>query len=369
MSESPSDEFDKERSEQEGEELENSQSTDEKDPFAALSSEDDPDQDENTLQRLSHLTPDESVLPDGENTIARLAALHPDAELVSPQEGENTVARLSQLSTDEPNQSDGENTTARLGNFMDSLLDEEPEASELDGADELTDGQELDAEVSARGDLTDGLLDESGQAASGLDPFDFGGGSGSDLDSGLDDLGGFGDTTTPESEAEPEPVDKKGKKAKKAKPKASDKAQKPKKERKTKVARPKREKRPWSGVDTVVAIVCVFFVLVIIGGNLWALLLAKGIAVSFFLTLFNLFGLILLLVPYLLWAKKRREGAITFYDTLLALTLTLLIFGCMLILSVQARYGTDIKASGRVLTEWNIQAGTCRSIPLSLTRR
>lgn len=345
MSESPSDEFDKERLEQEGEKPENIVPADENDPFAALSSADAPAEDENTLLRLSHLTPDESVLPDGENTIARLAALHPDAELVSPEEGDNTIARLSRLDAGAPEEPDGENTTARLGNFIDSLIDEESEASELDGADELSEGQELDSGVSSRGDLTDGLLDESESAASDQDPFDYGGG----LGDGLGDLGDLDDSTMPEAAAEP--VDKKkGKKERKAKAKASEKAQKPKKERKTKVARPKREKRPWTSVDTFVAMICVFFVIVIAGGNLWALLLAKGIAVSFFLALFNLFGLVLLMVPYLLWAKKRREGAITFYDALLALTLTLLIFGCMLILSVQARYGTDIKAGGRVLT-------------------
>lgn len=342
MSESQNDEFDKERLESGDEAPKSPLSADANDPFAELvSAEEDAAEDENTVQRLSHLTPDESVLPDGENTVQRLAALHPDAELVEPEEGENTIARLSHLITENDAAPEGESTTSRIGNFMDSFTDTvEDQESELDGADELSDGELIDSGAPSRGDLTDGLLDPTDPLAAGSS--EFGSGDGFDsFDGGIDPMG-----TEFDSSAAPEavPSNKKGKKAKGAK-----KPGKPKKERKVKVVRVKREKQPWTGVDTVVLIVLFFFLLVIAAGNLWALLLAKGIVLSFFLVPFNLFGLVLLLVPYLLWAKKRREGAITFYDTLLALTLALLIFGCMLILSVQARYGTAIKAGASAL--------------------
>ena len=203
---------------------------------------------------------------------------------------------------------------------------------------------EEDEENAANGDITGGEPSETSLVPDSISDFSAEGTSldgfdSSDAASGqLDSFGSEGDGSLEALLAEPpaEEIPADGDKKKKA-PKA-------KKEAKPRVKKSKKEKKPRNGVDWTILLAGILFIALIAAGNVWAFF-AEGIDLIFFLVPFNFFGLILLLVPYLLAVKKRREGVLNLYDAMLGIALTALIFGCMLLLSVQARYGTNIKGT------------------------
>lgn len=301
------------------------------DPFGKLGefAEDD---NENTIQRLSHLVPDEHAAEENENTVQRLSRLMSD-NTSDNDANEGTSTRLGKLiiTDDEPAQD--EDTVARLGSLMEDFADadEEEEVSgmpeEAETAPSVTSAAEKPADL--------GLMDGSG-ADDVLSPFNDGGefGESSEFsaDGGLSDLlseDGLDVESAPNAKAVPA---KKTKKPKKVKPRARG---------------AKKEKAKKTGVDWLIASLWIVFILLIAAGNVWAFM-AQGIERGFFVVPFNILGLILLLIPYLLAVKKRREGVLNLYDTMLGIALAALIFGCMMLLSVQARYGTHIKGNASI---------------------
>lgn len=235
----------------------------------------------------------------------------------SVQDDEHTTQEVGAWSADFDMPSDLE-LESREANFS------QPQAGSIDddpGFSDLSSGPSLTKE----GGTVSDNLGLNGEGLSDLSEF-------GELSEG-GDFGSLSDESTTEAELQ----DIGGKRAKSRK--------KPKKE---KTSPPKRA--PRSGVDWLVMLVNYFFVGVIVLGNGWGILLAKEISLVFFLVGFNLLGAILLFVPYLLAAKKRRDGAITFYDSLLAVSLALLIFCCMTLVAAQSKYGTQIKATSAALT-------------------
>ena len=102
------------------------------------------------------------------------------------------------------------------------------------------------------------------------------------------------------------------------------------------------ERRPsWTLAELFLLGTGGLFALILLLGNVVALWTA-GLAAIVFLILFNLLGLALLCVPYLLW---RKRATLNFYEVILGLALALMVLSCLLALTIQAkRYGSHIKA-------------------------
>lgn len=142
---------------------------------------------------------------------------------------------------------------------------------------------------------------------------------------------------------------KKDKKAKKEKaPKAAKapraaKAPKEKKEKAPKVKAPKGEITD-KGAARGVWCLLIVFLLFIVAGNAIAFMQA-GAACLMFLIIFDVLGLLLLLVPFMM-LKGLRKQPLSLFDTFLALAAAFAIVSCMFILAAQASsYGKAIKAT------------------------
>lgn len=139
--------------------------------------------------------------------------------------------------------------------------------------------------------------------------------------------------------------DKKGKKGKKEKKaKKAPKVSLGKKEK----SKPKREKLEPENIDkpaSVAAMVMFFaFLFFIVACNAFAFMTA-GAASIIFLILFDLLGVILLVVPLML-KNAIRKGEGSLFTTFLAFAAAFAIISCMIILALQAStYGQAIKAA------------------------
>lgn len=348
------------------------------DPFASLLNADASEEEaESTMARLSHL--EEGVdragkSGDAEDTEAKLSHLLDEGGTPTESIDETTEQRLSHLLADVDFSDDRpkEETAARLGE-LEQEMDEADNSDDADDSEwDAQDGTEDDGEAASdekdfsgkkTETVSDGQTDET-SLPDGLPDFgddlteDLSGDLTEDLsgggfpefpDDGFHDnlVSGEGETGAADSPELDRKKTKKGKKASKT-PKIS----KTKKKKKVRTTR-RREKLPRTGADHLLLLSWVFFILIIILGNLIGVM-TKGVNLPFFLILFNALGLVLLMIPSLLKAKKKREKSINFYDALMALALTFLILGCMTLVLVQSKYGTDVKVTSqtsRLVTE------------------
>lgn len=143
--------------------------------------------------------------------------------------------------------------------------------------------------------------------------------------------------------------DIKGKKNKKAKKDKAPKVklEKGKKEKEPKAKEPKAEVKDKSSARGIY-LLGLIFLLFIIAGNA-AAFMAAGAACITFLAIFDVLGLFLLLIPFLM-LKALRKAPLDLFDTFLALAAAFAIISCMFILAMQAsNYGKAIKAASNSL--------------------
>lgn len=145
----------------------------------------------------------------------------------------------------------------------------------------------------------------------------------------------LGDTAGTEDPLAP-PAGKKGKRPKAAKtPKV-----KIKKER-----RIKPDRVPWVAGDYLLIVIAVLMLGLILTVNVFAFLWYAMEAVPYIIA-FSALGVLLLLIPFMLWRKRVYGDRINIFDSFLALSLALAILGCMIILSIQSiKYGINIKGT------------------------
>jgi hypothetical protein len=323
---------------------------------------------------------------EGESTPARLAELEDLMTAGTESADEDTAERLARLSDESgrdefPDSSDGENdgedTLARLGLLSGGSAPKEDDsvAAALAGLSGMIDGDETGNGAVPLAQTTeerDESLDEQplenmfGEEETGSaelsDALDQSGGEPETGDIGFDRLGdsefgaaglGFGETGDFSEADESEEVEvlapKKGKKAK-AKKGKKDSEEGPKKKR----SRRRSKKRESDPVSRLLNIPMVFFVLYLVLGNIkgfveWLVAGKEGHAfdsfcLPFFLIAFNAVGLVLLLLPALLRAFRRRYAEdpklteYTLFRVMLALAVAGLIFACHPIIFDLARH-------------------------------
>ncbi len=169
-------------------------------------------------------------------------------------------------------------------------------------------------------------------------------------DLNTDDAGNFSNglemPVNPAEEPQPQGEQSTGKKGKKTK---KVKRQNTKKQKVVGSKRSRPEHVDWIEGDYVIIAAMIMVLILFLGGNLMAFVMYGMSALSFILV-FSLLSFVLLLVPAILWRERWFGYIPNLFDVLIALSLSLIIIGCIILVSVQSvKYGTEIKAKVSVV--------------------